>query len=440
MSGEAVTGAATAQMPDAAAADFIHSLFKPAHILVAISGGSDSTGLLAALAEQLKSYPNSDIALSAATIDHGLRPESADEARDVAALCVSLGVPHIIRRWEGEKPKSGIMAAAREARYGLLADIAAEISATLVVTAHTLDDQRETLAMRAARSNETESVGGTGIADAMLFNRRLWIVRPFLACWRADIRTYLARRGMSWLDDPSNEDVRYERVRTRKRLAQDAASPLASDGGAARAVLSTEAAAWLDRYVMVYAGVLCAVGRDALAADEAVLSYALPYLTAVFGGEPYGPGRERMRRILDFIGEGKPGRRTAGGVVFDLRRDGLYLMRENRDIRPLELASGAAGIWDGRFQIINRGTTAVRIEAAGARGAAEFPEGLPKGAVQRARAVLPLVISGDGENAASAAIVPYLAPFDRFLTRFDLTFADRLSACFGREPYARPPL
>jgi tRNA(Ile)-lysidine synthase len=60
--------------------------------------------------------------------------------------------------------------------------------------------------------------------------------------------------------------------------------------------------------------------------------------------------------------------------------------------------------------------------------------------VQRARAVLPLVISGDGENAASAAIVPYLAPFDRFLTRFDLTFADRLSACFGREPYMRPPL
>ncbi|WP_065091575.1 tRNA lysidine(34) synthetase TilS [Rhizobium leucaenae] len=427
-------------MPDAAAADFIHSLFKPAHILVAISGGSDSTGLLVALAERLKAFPTSNVALSAATIDHGLRAESADEARDVAALCASLGVPHVARRWEGEKPKNGIMAAARGARYELLTDIADKISANVVVTAHTLDDQRETLAMRAARLNEGEGIAGTGIADAMLFDRRVWIVRPFLACRRADIRAYLTERGMSWLDDPSNEDVRYERVRTRKRLAQNAAPPSVLDGGSTRTALSMEATAWLDRYVTVHAGVLCAVSRDALAADEAVLSYALPYLTAVFGGEPYGPGRERMRRILDFMGEGKPGRRTAGGVLFDLRRDGLYLMRENRDIRPLELASGADGIWDGRFRIVNRGPTAIRIEAAGAKGAAEFPESLPKGAVQRARAVLPLVIAGDGENAASVAIVPYLAPFDRFLTRFDLTFADRLSACFGRAPYARPPL
>ncbi|WFU00943.1 tRNA lysidine(34) synthetase TilS [Rhizobium sp. CB3171] len=440
MSGDAVTVAATAQMPAAAAADFIYSLFKPAHILVAISGGSDSTGLLVALSEQLRSFPDSSITLSAATIDHGLRSESAGEARDVAALCASLGVPHIIRRWEGEKPKSGIMAAAREARYGLLADIAADISANVVVTAHTLDDQRETLAMRAARLSEGEGVAGTGIADAMLFDRRLWIVRPFLACRRADIRAYLTRRGMSWLDDPSNEDVRYERVRMRKRLAEDVVPLSVLDDGAARAALSKEAAAWLDRYVTVHASVLCVVSRDGLAVDEVVLSYALSYLAAAFGGEPYGPGRERMRRILDFIGEGKPGRRTAGGVVFDLRRDGLYLMRESRDIQPLVLAPGADGIWDGRFRIVNHDPATIRIEAAGERGAAEFPERLPKGAVQRARAVLPRVTAGAGRSTVSATITPHLAPFDRFLTRFDLTFADRLATCFGREPYTRPPL
>ena len=192
--------------------------------------------------------------------------KSAGEARHVAAVCASLGVPHIVRRWQGEKPKNGIMAAAREARYGLLADIAHEVSANTVVTAHTLDDQRETLAMRTARLSEGEGGAGTGIADAMLFDRRLWIVRPFLACRRADIRAYLTRRGMSWLDDPSNEDVRYERVRTRKRLAQDAASSSAPDGGGtARAALSTETAAWLDRYVTVHANVLCVVSRDALA-------------------------------------------------------------------------------------------------------------------------------------------------------------------------------
>ncbi|HEY0122074.1 MAG TPA: tRNA lysidine(34) synthetase TilS [Rhizobium sp.] len=427
-------------MPEAAAADFIHSLFKPAHILVAISGGSDSNGLLAALAEHLKSLPNSDVTLSAATIDHGLRAEAADEARHVAALCTSLGIPHVIRRWEGEKPKNGIMAVAREARYGLLADIAAEISANVIVTAHTLDDQRETLAMRTARLSEGEAGAGTGIADAMLFDRRIWIARPFLSCRRADIRTYLTGRGMSWLDDPSNEDVRYERVRMRKRLSQEPMPVSLPDTGAARAVLSAEAARWLDEHVTIHARVLCAISRAALAADEAVLVYALSYLAAVFGGEPYGPGRERMRRILDFIGEGRPGRRTAGGVLFDLRRDGLYLMRESRDIQPLALAAGADDVWDGRFRVVNHGPFAIRIEMAGTTAIAKFPEGLPKGAVQRARAVLPKVVASDGGDAASITIAPYLAPFDRFLTRFDLTFANRLAACFDREPYMPPPL
>ena len=440
MSSDAVTSAVAAQMPEAAAANFIHSLFKPAHILVAISGGSDSTGLLAALADHLKSRPNSDVTLSAATVDHGLRADAADEARHVAALCATLGIPHIIRRWQGEKPKNGIMAAAREARYGLLADIAAQISANVIVTAHTLDDQRETLVMRTARIGDGEGGAGTGIADAVLFDRRIWIARPFLGCRRADIRSYLGGRGISWMDDPSNEDIRYERVRTRKRLAEDSVPVSLPDGGAARATLSADAATWLDEHVTIHAGVLCAINRAALAADEAVLAYALSNLAAAIGGEPYGPGRERMRRVLDFIGEGSPGRRTAGGVVFDLRRDGLYLMRESRDIRPLALDAGADGIWDGRFRIVNHGSSAIRVEAAGATGAVEFPERLPKGAVQRARAVLPKAIASDEGAASSVTIAAHLAPFDRFLTRFNLTFANRLAVRFGREPYMPPPL
>lgn len=438
MSGDAVNGAAAARMPEVAAATFLRSLSKPAHVLVAISGGSDSTGLLAALAEQLKLLPNSEITLSAATIDHGLRSEAADEVRAVAALCASLGIAHLSRRWEGVKPKSGIMAAAREARYGLLADIAADISANVIVTAHTLDDQRETLAMRAARLGEGGV--GTGIAGAMLFDRRVWIVRPFLSCRREDIRAYLAARSMSWMDDPSNEDLRYERVRTRRQLAGEGESVPVADGGVARAALSAQAAAWLDRYVTVHANALCAIARPALQAEEAVLAYALSHLASVFGGAPYGPGRERMRRILDFIGEGKPGRRTVGGVVFDLRKDGLYLMRESRGIQPLVLAAGAEGIWDGRFRIVNSGRSAIRIEMAGTSAEGQFAEGLPKGAVQRARAAMPHVAGEGKEAGAAAATTPYMAPFDRFLTRFDLTFANRLAACLGRQPYMPPPL
>jgi len=440
MSNDAVTGAATALTPEAAAADFLNSLAKPAHILVAISGGSDSTGLLIALAEQLKSFPNPDIALSAATVDHGLRATAADEAREVAALCTAHGIPHFVRRWEGEKPKNGIMAAAREARYELLADLASEISADVIVTAHTVDDQRETIMMRATRRHDGHNGIGTGIADAVLFDRRIWIVRPFLGCRRMDIRTYLDRHGVSWLDDPSNEDTRYERVRTRMKLAQDPEPAVLADGGANRARLAGRAALWLDDYVTIHAKALCAIDRLAFSGDPAVVAYALSYLTAAFGGDAYGPGHQQMKRILDFVNGGHPGRRTAGGVVLDLRRGALYLMRESRNIEPLTLMSGARGIWDGRFEVINPGSEPVLVRACGAEGTMIFPPDLPKGTVQRAGAVMPLIASDKADGAAFATVAPYLAPFDRFLTRFDLTFADRLSVAFGREAYMRPPL
>ena len=440
MSNDAVTGAATALTPEAAAADFLHSLVKPAHILVAISGGSDSTGLLIALAEQQKSFSHPDITFSAATIDHGLRATAADEALEVAALCASRGIPHFARRWEGEKPKSGIMAAAREARYELLADLASQISADVIVTAHTADDQRETFLMRASRRRGGGDGIGTGIADAVLFDRRIWIVRPFLACRRMDIRAYLERHGVSWLDDPSNEDTRYERVRTRMKLAQDAEPAIHADGGANRATLSGKAALWLDEHVTIHANALCAIDRPAFSGDAAVVAYALSYLTAVFGGEAYGPGHEQMERILDFVNGGRPGRRTAGGVVYDLRRDALYLMRESRNIEPLTLMPGVKGIWDGRFEVTNPGLGPIRVRARGVEGAAIFPPDLPRGAAQRAGAAMPLIAPDKADGAAVVTVMPYVAPFDRFLTRFDLTFADRLSVAFGREAYRRPPL
>ncbi|GAC1040052.1 tRNA lysidine(34) synthetase TilS [Rhizobium sp. No.120] len=434
---DAVTGDATAITPEAATSEFLHSLSKPAHILVAVSGGSDSTGLLIALAERLKSNPHNDITLTAATIDHGLRAASAEEAREVAALCASRGISHFIRRWEGEKPGTGIMAAAREARYVLLAELASEISADVIVTAHTLDDQRETMAMRGARRGQGGY--GTGIADAVLFDRRIWIVRPFLACRRAEIRTDLKTHGVSWLDDPSNEDDRYERVRTRMDLAREPVQ-MPIDGGADRAALSRRAAAWLDEHVAIHANALCVVDRSGLSADAAVVTYALSYLAAVFGGSSYPPGRAQMERVLEFVNGANFGRRTAGGVIFDLRRDALYLMRESRNIAPLSVLPGEKVNWDGRFEVENFGSTAVRISAPGAVNMTTFPANLPGGVVKRAEATMPSIVTEEGDEAPRVALLPRLAPFDRFLTRFDLTFADRLSAAFGREAYRRLPL
>ncbi|MBY5409288.1 tRNA lysidine(34) synthetase TilS [Rhizobium leguminosarum] len=469
---------------------FLSSLQSPARILVAISGGSDSTGLVLLLDEAVKAAPHLKMSLCAATVDHALRVGSADEAREVAALCALLGIPHTTMIWEGDKPKTGIMAAAREARYGLLATAAESFESDLIVTGHTFDDQRETLQMRGMR---TEQIS-TGIADAVLFNRRLWILRPLLFSSRADIRAFLKERGVPWIDDPSNEDVTYERVRTRRKLSTDAgAERNVRAAWEARLALSARGAEWLDRHFTLHGGLLGQVTPDGLRQDRAVLDYALGRLTAVFGGLPFAPGRAHMEHILAFVTGSEPGRMTVGRVVFDLRRDGLYLARESRGILPLVLQPGEAGVWDGRFGAVNRSGTTIEVEAQaghslipalgsnprdvtgiqpprvgavndstmreespapkglgvldssdGHRNEGELGRDLPKGAWRRAVASAPVLFTrGDllsPESAGAIELTPYFAPFDRFLTRFDFIFANRLSAVFATAPYARLPL
>jgi tRNA(Ile)-lysidine synthase len=450
--------------PQAAARRFLRSLARPTRILVAISGGSDSTGLLLALSDALKAEPNPAISLCAATVDHDLRADSADEARHVAALCTSLHIPHATRVWHGAKPKTGIMAAAREARYELLADAAVELKADLIVTAHTLDDQRETLAMRSIRSDSPS----TGIADAVLFDRRIWIARPFLSCRRADIRAYLTECGASWFDDPSNENMNYERVRTRAALAGEgrAQGEPAAD---ARSALASQAAAWGGQHFDLPVAGLGRVAGDGLSASAPVMSYALGRLAAVFGGQPFPPGRKQIERLVGFLAAGMAGRMTVGRVVFDLRRDGLYLTRESRGILPLVLPPGACGVWDGRFVINNNSLFSLKIDthsALAARHPADcrlFPlhvsnalefhgerglEGaksahLPKAAFKRAVATRPIASVAENLPAdfhLDVSVMPYFAPFDRFLTRFDFIFAQSLAAACGTRLYPNPPL
>ncbi|MBY4610392.1 tRNA lysidine(34) synthetase TilS [Rhizobium sp. 9T] len=443
-----------AASPQAAILQFLESLQSPARILVAISGGSDSTGLLLLLDEAVKAAPHLKISLCAATVDHRLRAGSADEAQQVAALCASLGIPHTIATWHGDKPKTGIMAAAREARYDLLAESAERLGANLIVTGHTLDDQRETLQMRGVRTEQLSS----GIADAVLFDRRFWILRPLLFSSRVDIRAFLKDQGVAWIDDPSNEDVKYERVRVRRQLSADRATETDIRAAwEARLALSLRAAEWLDRHFRLHGGLFGQVSVDGLRQDGAVLDYALGRLTAVFGGQPFVPGRAQMERLLSFVTGGEPGRMTVGRVVFDRRRDGLYLSRESRGILPLTLRPGEAGVWDGRFEAANGSGATVRIEAQATpkdlgaldscgehRNEGEWGRGLPKAAWKRAIASAP-AFSADGhplspESVGSIRLAPYFAPFDRFLTRFDFIFADRLSAVFAMAPYAGLPL
>jgi len=176
------------------------------HLLVAVSGGPDSTALLVALAELGSTLR---LAVTAAHVDHGLRgAEGAAEAARVGVLAGRLGVPFVSRA-VALAPGPGLEARARRARYGALAAMAAEARATRIVTAHTQDDQVETLLQRLLRGTGRRGLGGMRPVRGALF-------RPLLAVTRADVRRFLAERNLPFAIDRTNADLRHTRNRIRR--------------------------------------------------------------------------------------------------------------------------------------------------------------------------------------------------------------------------------
>lgn len=183
-------------------------------LVLAVSGGPDSTALLV-LAARWRSAHKRGPKLLAVTVDHGLRAEAAAEAKQVARLARKLGVPHRTLRWKGEKPKSGLQEKARWARYHLLAEAAAKFGASHLLTAHTLDDQAETVLMRLLRGSGPSGLAGMARETKL---DALGLVRPFLDIPKARLIATLHAAGVPFADDPSNADPRFTRVRLRALL------------------------------------------------------------------------------------------------------------------------------------------------------------------------------------------------------------------------------
>ena len=194
-------------------------------VVLAVSGGPDSLALMW-LAARWRHALSQGPRLLAVTVDHGLRAEAAAEARAVRHLARSLGLSHRTMRWSGAKPKSGLPAAARSARYRLLAKAARESGATHILTAHTRDDQAETLLMRLVR--------GSGIAGLSAMAREseregVRLARPLLDVPKSRLIATLKKARLSFADDPTNRDTSFTRPRLRALMPA-----LAAEGGDAR--------------------------------------------------------------------------------------------------------------------------------------------------------------------------------------------------------------
>lgn len=426
--------------PEAAIEDFLHALRRPTRLLVAISGGSDSTGLLLSLQRTIETqrFPHHHT-LTAATVDHALRPGSADEARAVATLCENLGIPHRIARWSDAKPEQGLPAAARQARYQLLADVADELGADAIVTGHTLDDQIETVAMRADRSTEG-ALGLAGMAPATLYAGHLWILRPYLRTRRSAIRTYLDDLGQSWIDDPSNEDPRYERIRIRQSAPMISPSIIEAAAGK-RAALSLGAAQWLGTSAEVFTGPVVKIALSGDAAPSAeVRDHALSTLTAILGGKPHRPAAASLARLADALHAGNDFRLTLSGCLVLRRGKDFFLLRERRGFLPLSVPPSATMVWDGRYLIENRSAGEVTVNAG---PASEITPELP-GAVRsalagnRPQAIVEKELSGKTDDQIT--ITPRLSLFADFMPGFDQPLADAIARILGAERTPASPI
>lgn len=353
-------------------------------LALAVSGGSDSVALLHLFARWRDATSVAVPPAVVVTVDHGLRREAAAEARAVAALAHSLGLPHATLVWEGDKPVADLQAAARAARYRLLAGFAREHGLDTVVTAHTRDDQAETLLMRLAHGSGLS--GLAAMRPARSLGGDVTLVRPFLAVGRDTLRATLTAAGIAWSEDPSNADTRFARPRLRTL-----AGPLA-EAGLTPATLATVACR-LARADAAIEAAVDAVEAAALARHPGgVTTLDLPGLVAVpeevslrlfaraigeIGGEPYGPRLERLERLHAALlapAAGGRFRRTLGGAVVERRGDILWVHRESgrRGLPSLRLTPGHTLAWDGRFQaaLTVSAPSAVTIAALGpaARG------------------------------------------------------------------------
>lgn len=316
---------------------------RPARLGLAVSGGGDSMALM----HLAKRWGGS--ALHVATVDHALRPEAAREAAFVAQTARDLGLPHETLVWDGWDKRGNLQDAARQARRNLLADWAARQGVQAVLLGHTLDDQAETFLMRLARGSGVDGLAAMApVRDAAGVR---WL-RPLLEITRADLRDWMRAHDLAWVDDPSNDDSQYYRIKARQAL--DLLAPLgltrarlsqtAAHMAQARTVLN-EAAATAARAICRFEHgdiVFDARRLDALPADtrHRLVARALCEVAS----NSYRPRLSALRAALT-----APSATLHGCLITRNTRE-LRITREANAVRDLRAPLG--GLWDGRWRAV----------------------------------------------------------------------------------------
>lgn len=358
----------------------------PEKIGIAVSGGGDSMAMLHLFARWSAQTGHP---IAAVTVDHGLRDGSDKEAADVAAFCASLDIPHDTLLWQDWDGHGNLQAVAREARYRLMAQWAQANGVGGIAIGHTKDDSAETFVMRLSRK---AGIDGLAAMDSAFTRNGLAFARPLWMCSRAELRDYLTRNAVPWVDDPSNDDIDFERIRVRKALGElatlgvgtDALQHTAQAMRSARDALDYYTSVEAARHVVAQAGDLIMPLHPDVPAEmtRRLRTKAIQWM----GHLPYPPRLTSLQHLME--GLALEGKHTLGGCIVTLMDGQMRIMREPNAVRNATCASDQ--IWDARWALEGPHDAALQIRALG-EGIVHCPDwretGLPRSGLMASPAV-----------------------------------------------------
>ncbi|MDP3403296.1 MAG: tRNA lysidine(34) synthetase TilS [Brevundimonas sp.] len=380
-------------------------------VALALSGGGDSMALLEVASDWARSAGRRLVAI---TVDHGLSPTSRDWSRTCARAAGAAGADWLERRWNGDKPVTGLPAAARRARHALIAEAAREVGAKVVLLAHTADDVAESDWMR-SRGSTLGGLREWSPSPAWPEGRGLMLLRPMLGERREDLREWLGETGRDWIEDPGNADARFARSRARValnplpegeglRLAERSDAP--SRKGEGRGLTGTHHTphpfAQERRHAVVRSSPL-PLGEG----YEVDRSVRLPDLAAMLlcaSGSTTPPRGDRLERLTARLNAGEDFTATLAGARIEARGTTVTVGREAGELRrrpapDIALQPGVSAVWDGRYEITAREPDWIVTAAIGRLNALSRPDRAIVNTIPAwARGALPVLIR-DGAPA-----------------------------------------
>jgi len=401
----------------------LNSMFMPVAghkaIGIAVSGGKDSLALLLLVhAWQIQVF--AEVEIHVYTLDHGLRAGGEKETGFVKSVAEQLGFKTTILRWDGDKPKSAIQAAARAARYRLIGQAMKKDGVGVLLTGHHRKDQAETVLMRLAHSSGLKGLGAmrplSQLEDVMVF-------RPLLDMEAEFLERVVAKSGLAPIADPSNVNEDFERVRWRKQLPVLAKMGLDEIALTRFALRAQRADLALDLFARSQFDQL--VGENmfgALYVDLAALNAQPEEIIVRITGEMIGRISKKSGKLSQLEELQKDLRaahftaKTLNGVVFRQQKGVLLVFRELARIKDKakKLASGSTIVWDKRFEIDNSGSVDLSVQGgdgltrpqleAFVKGSVEVPMSCVKGAPVVRNSNQEIVAIGTLSHSSSVSI------------------------------------